>query len=197
MMKRLFDCLASFVGLMFLSPLFVLIALWIKFDSEGPIFFRQERVGQKGKVFIIHKFRTMKNVSEDQGKLTVGEDNRITQCGRLLRKFKFDELPQLIDVFIGNMSLVGPRPEVEEFIDIYPVDMRNKILSIKPGITDTASILMANENDILGKYENPRQAYIEHILPIKQKHYLNYVENNSMWGDIKIILLTLKRVIAQ
>ena len=197
MMKRLFDFLASFVGLIFLSPLFVLIALWIKFDSKGPIFFRQKRVGQKGKGFKIHKFRTMKDFSEDQGKLTVGEDNRITQCGRLLRKFKFDELPQLIDVFIGNMSLVGPRPEVEEFIDIYPVDMRNKILSIKPGITDTASILMANENDILGKYENPRQAYIEHILPIKQKHYLNYVENNSMWGDIKIILLTLKRVIAQ
>jgi lipopolysaccharide/colanic/teichoic acid biosynthesis glycosyltransferase len=197
MMKRLFDFLASFVGLIFLSPLFVLIALWIKFDSKGPIFFRQKRVGQKGKGFKIHKFRTMKDFSEDQGKLTVGEDNRITQCGRLLRKFKFDELPQLIDVFIGNMSLVGPRPEVEEFIDIYPVDMRNKILSIKPGITDMASILMASENDILGKYENPRQAYIEHILPIKQKHYLNYVENHSMCGDIKIILLTLKRIIAQ
>ena len=197
MMKRLFDFIASFVGLILLSPLFVLVALWIKFDSKGPIFFRQQRVGQKGKVFKIYKFRTMKYFSEDQGKLTIGDDNRITQCGRLLRKFKFDELPQLIDVFIGNMSLVGPRPEVEEFIDLYPVDMRNKILSIKPGITDMASILMASENDILGKYENPRQAYIEHILPIKQKHYLNYLENQSMYGDIKIILLTLKRIIAQ
>ena len=197
MMKRLFDFIASFVGLILLSPLFVLVALWIKFDSKGPIFFRQQRVGQKGKVFKIYKFRTMKYFSEDQGKLTIGDDNRITQCGRLLRKFKFDELPQLIDVFIGNMSLVGPRPEVEEFINIYPVDMRNKILSIKPGITDMASILMASENDILGKYENPRQAYIEHILPIKQKHYLNYLENQSMYGDIKIILLTLKRIIAQ
>jgi len=197
MIKRFFDIIASFIGLILLLPLFSLIALWIKIDSKGPIFYRQERVGQKGKFFKIHKFRTMKELSEDRGKLTVGEDNRITQCGQFLRKFKFDELPQLIDVFIGNMSLVGPRPEVQEFIDTYPVDMRNKILSIKPGITDMASIEMANENDILGKYENPQQAYIEHILPIKQNYYLNYVDNHSIWGDIKIIFLTFKRIITQ
>ena len=197
MIKRIFDFVASFFGLILLSLLFLFIALWIKLDSKGPVFFRQQRVGLKGEIFKIHKFRTMKESSEDQGRLTIGDDDRITQSGQFLREFKFDELPQLIDVFIGRMSLVGPRPEVQEFIDIYPVDVKNKILSIKPGITDMASIEMANENDILGKYKNPKQAYIDIILPIKQKHYLNYVDNHNMWLDIKIIFLTLKRVIVQ
>ncbi len=197
MIKRIFDFIASFFGLTLLSLLFLFIALWIKIDSKGPVFFRQQRVGLKGEIFKIHKFRTMKESSESQGRLTIGDDDRITQSGQFLRKFKFDELPQLIDVFIGRMSLVGPRPEVQEFIDIYPVDVKNKILSIKPGITDMASIEMANENDILGKYKNPKQAYIDIILPIKQKHYLNYVDNHNMWLDIKIIFLTLKRVIVR
>ena len=197
MIKRIFDFVASFFGLILLSLLFLFIALWIKLDSKGPVFFRQQRVGLKGGVFKIHKFRTMKESSEDQGRLTIGDDDRITQSGQFLRKFKFDELPQLIDVFIGKMSLVGPRPEVQEFIDIYPVDIKNKILSIKPGITDMASIEMANENDILGKYKNPKQAYIDIILPMKQKHYLNYVDNHNIWLDIKIIFLTLKRIIVR
>jgi lipopolysaccharide/colanic/teichoic acid biosynthesis glycosyltransferase len=197
MIKRIFDLVASFLGLILLSFLFLFIALWIKLDSKGPVFFRQQRVGLKGEIFKIHKFRTMKESSEDQGRLTIGDDDRITQSGQFLREFKFDELPQLIDVFIGRMSLVGPRPEVQEFIDIYPVDVKNKILSIKPGITDMASIEMANENDILGKYKNPKQAYIDIILPIKQKHYLNYVDNHNMWLDIKIIFLTLKRIIVR
>ncbi len=197
MIKRIFDLVASFLGLILLSFLFLFIALWIKLDSKGPVFFRQQRVGLKGEIFKIHKFRTMKESSEGQGRLTIGDDDRITQSGQFLRKFKFDELPQLIDVFIGRMSLVGPRPEVQEFIDIYPVDVKNKILSIKPGITDMASIEMANENDILGKYKNPKQAYIDIILPIKQKHYLNYVNNHNMWLDIKIIFLTFKRVIVR
>ena len=197
MIKRIFDFVASFFGLTLLSLLFLFIALWIKLDSKGPVFFRQQRVGLKGGVFKIHKFRTMKESSEDQGRLTIGDDDRITQSGQFLRKFKFDELPQLIDVFIGRMSLVGPRPEVQEFIDIYPVDIKNKILSIKPGITDMASIEMANENDILGKYKNPKQAYIDIILPMKQKHYLNYVDNHNIWLDIKIIFLTLKRIIVR
>jgi lipopolysaccharide/colanic/teichoic acid biosynthesis glycosyltransferase len=197
MIKRIFDFVASFFGLILLSLLFLFIALWIKLDSKGPVFFRQQRVGLKGEIFKIHKFRTMKESSEDQGRLTIGDDDRITQSGQFLRKFKFDELPQLIDVFIGRMSLVGPRPEVQEFIDIYPVDIKNKILSIKPGITDMASIEMANENDILGKYKNPKQAYIDIILPIKQKHYLNYVDNYNIWLDIKIIFLTLKRIIVR
>jgi lipopolysaccharide/colanic/teichoic acid biosynthesis glycosyltransferase len=196
MIKRIFDFVTSFFGLILLSLLFLFIALWIKLDSKGPVFFRQQRVGLKGEVFKIHKFRTMKESSEDQGRLTIGDDDRITQSGQFLRKFKFDELPQLIDVFIGKMSLVGPRPEVQEFLDIYPVDVKNKILSIKPGITDMASIEMANENDILGKYKNPKKAYIDIILPIKQKHYLNYVDNHNMWLDIKIIFLTLKRIMA-
>ena len=197
MIKRIFDFIASFFGLISLSLLFLFIALWIKLDSKGPVFFRQQRVGLKGEIFKIHKFRTMKESSENQGRLTIGDDDRITQSGQFLRKFKFDELPQLIDVFIGRMSLVGPRPEVQEFIDIYPVDIKNKILSIKPGITDMASIEMANENDILGKYKNPKQAYIDIILPIKQKHYLNYVDNHNIWLDIKIIFLTLKRIIVR
>ena len=197
MIKRLFDFIASLMGIFLLSPFLMLISVWIKLDSEGPIFFRQVRVGLNGMSFKIHKFRTMKESSENQGRLTIGNDDRITQSGQFLRKFKFDELPQLIDVFIGKMSLVGPRPEVQEFIDIYPVDVKNKILSIKPGITDMASIEMANENDILGKYKNPKQAYIDIILPIKQKHYLNYVDNHSMWIDIKIIFLTLKRIIVR
>lgn len=197
MRKRLFDILGSSFGLVFLSPLFILIALWIKFDSKGPIFFRQSRVGQNGKLFKIHKFRTMKEFSESEGSLTIGIDNRITQSGRSLRKFKFDELPQLIDVFIGKMSLVGPRPEVEEFMNIYPDQIRNKILYIKPGITDPASIMMINENEILGKYKNPRHAYIKHILPVKQKYHLNYVHNHSTSGDIRIIFLTIKKIISQ
>ena len=197
MIKRLFDILVSLIGLIVLAPIFLLISFWIKFDSKGSVFFRQVRVGLKGKSFRIHKFRTMHLSSENQGRLTIGDDDRITQSGQFLLKYKIDELPQLIDVLIGKMSLVGPRPEVQEFINIYPVDVKNKVLSVKPGITDIASIEMANENDILGKYKNPKQSYIDIILPIKQKHYLNYVDNHSMWLDIKIIFLTLKRIIVR
>jgi len=195
MVKRTIDILASFFGLISLCILFLFIALWIKLDSNGPIFFKQQRVGLRGRMFKIHKFRTMKIFSENQGRLTIGDDDRVTQSGRFLRKYKIDELPQLIDVFIGSMSLVGPRPEVQEFIDIYPVDVKNKILSIKPGITDIASIEMLDENYILGKYKNPQQAYVDIILPKKQKYYLYYVDNQSIWFDIKIMFLTLKRII--
>jgi lipopolysaccharide/colanic/teichoic acid biosynthesis glycosyltransferase len=195
MTKRTFDFLASLFGLLLFSVVFFFIALWIKLDSNGPIFFRQKRIGLKGNVFKIHKFRTMKINSEDQGRLTIGEDDRITQSGRFLRKYKIDELPQLIDVFIGSMSLVGPRPEVQEFIDRYPVHVKNKILSIKPGITDMASIEMLNENYLLKKYKNPEQAYIDIILPMKQKYYLHYVDNQTIWFDIKIMFLTVKKII--
>lgn len=195
MIKRLFDFTSSFFGLVFLTPIFILVALWIKFDSKGSVFFRQERVGLNGKLFKIHKFRSMKAFSENQGRLTLGNDSRVTPSGRFLRKYKIDELPQLIDVFIGKMSLVGPRPEVKEFIDMYPDDIKNEVLSVKPGITDMASIEMVDENAILGKYENPKQAYINIILPIKQKHYLTYVKNHNIWLDVKIIFLTLKKII--
>ena len=195
MIKKAFDLSASFVGLILLSPLFLFVAIWIKSDSKGPVFFRQERVGLNGVNFKIHKFRTMKVLAESEGRLTVGLDSRITPSGYFLRKYKIDELPQLIDVFFGKMSLVGPRPEVQEFIDLYPEDIKNRVLSVKPGITDMASIEMSNENDILGKYDDARQAYIDIILPIKQKHYLEYIDKHNMWLDLKIILLTLKKVI--
>ena len=195
MTKRTFDFLVSLFGLLLLSIIFFFIALWIKLDSDGPIFFRQKRIGLKGNVFKIHKFRTMEINSEDQGRLTIGDDDRITQSGRFLRKYKIDELPQLIDVFIGSMSLVGPRPEVQEFINRYPVHVKNKILSIKPGITDMASIEMLNENYLLKKYKNPEQAYIDIILPMKQKYYLHYVDNQTIWFDIKIMFLTVKKII--
>jgi len=197
MSKRTLDVVVSFFGLSLLSLLFLFIALWVKVDSKGPVLFRQNRVGLNGRIFKIHKFRTMMQSSENKGRLTVGDDYRITKAGKFLRNFKLDELPQLIDVFIGNMSLVGPRPEVEEFIHLYPADVKNKVLSVKPGITDMASIEMINENKILGEYKDPKQAYIDIILPVKQAHYIYYVDNHSVFIDIKIIILTLKKIISR
>ena len=195
MLKRSFDLLASAIGLVILAPFFVVIALWIKSDSKGPVFFRQVRVGRFGIPFKIHKFRTMSTNSEALGRLTVGADARITSSGHFLRKTKIDELPQLIDVFIGKMSLVGPRPEVQEFIDCYPLEVKDKVLSVRPGITDKASIEMVDENEILSKYADARQAYIDVILPIKQKFYLEYVDTNNLLLDIKIIFSTFYKII--
>lgn len=195
MLKRTFDVLSSILGLVLLLPLFLLIALWIKIDSTGPVFFRQQRVGRFGKTFFIHKFRTMRLDSEKSGRLTVGKDKRVTRSGHFLRKSKLDELPQLIDVLIGQMSLVGPRPEVQEFIDCYPVGIRKKVLSVRPGITDRASIEMVDENKILSRYSDPRRAYIENVLPIKQKYYLEYVESHNFFSDLKIIFDTLVKII--
>ena len=195
MIKRLFDFFGSLCGLIVLLPFLLLIALCIKFDSKGPVFFRQLRVGLNGNLFRIHKFRTMMVNSESSGSLTVGNDTRITKSGQFLRKSKLDELPQLLDVVLGKMSLVGPRPEVKEFIDEYPEKVRKEVLSVRPGITDLASIEMIDENEIIGKYDNPRQAYIEIILPIKQKYYLDYVQSQSVWLDIKIIFMTFKKII--
>ena len=197
MIKRLFDLFFSFFGLILLTPLFILIALWIKLDSKGSIFFRQERVGLEGVIFKIHKFRTMESSSENQVRLTIGNDSRITKSGQFLRKYKIDELPQLIDVLIGKMSLVGPRPEVKEFIKEYPLEIKDKILSVRPGITDMASIIMVNENEALEKYKDPRKAYIDIVLPIKQKHYLDYINNHNIWLDLKIIFLTFKKIITR
>jgi lipopolysaccharide/colanic/teichoic acid biosynthesis glycosyltransferase len=194
MLKRLFDIFASFVGLIFLIPLFLLVSIWIKLDSSGPVFYRQQRVGRYGKLFAIHKFRTMTLDTENVSRLTIGDDCRITHSGKFLRKFKIDELPQLIDVLSGTMSLVGPRPEVEEFIDCYPADIREKVLSVRPGITDRASIEMVDENKILEKYSEPKKAYIDIILPIKQKYYISYVNENSFLGDLNIIFSTIIRI---
>lgn len=191
--KRIFDLLASGFGLLVLSPVFLLIALSIKLDSPGPVFFRQERVGRFGKVFRIHKFRTMVTNAEKKGlQITVGADARVTRTGAALRKYKLDELAQLIDVFIGDMSLVGPRPEVPKYVDLYPPESRNIILSVQPGITDWASIKYKDENEILGRASDPHKAYIEEVLPIKIGYYLDYVKNRSFIGDIRIIFATLR-----
>ena len=194
MLKRGFDVVSSFLGLMFLLPIFVCVAIWIKLDSPGPVFFRQVRVGRFGIPFRIHKFRTMAVNAESVGRLTVGADSRITSSGRFLRKTKLDELPQLVDVFLGSMSLVGPRPEVPEFMNLYPANQREKILSVRPGITDRASIEMVDENDILGGYDDARQAYIDVIMPIKAKFYCDYVDTRNFIEDIKIIFLTFWRI---
>lgn len=197
MTKRFFDVVASFFGLLILAPVFALIAVWIKLDSAGPVFFRQERVGRYGVPFKIHKFRTMRVDAEKSGRLTVGADSRITRSGNFLRKTKIDELPQLIDVLLGHMSLVGPRPEVQEYIDCYPADVREKVLTVRPGITDKASIEMVDESEILAKFDDPKKAYIDNILPIKQKYYLQYVNEQGFILDLKLIFMTLKKIITR
>ncbi len=189
--------MVSLLGLIILSPLFLLVAIWIKLDSKGSVFFRQKRVGLNGELFAIHKFRTMRENTEKESRLTIGSDNRITRSGKFLRKSKLDELPQLIDIVLGKMSLVGPRPEVPEFMDLYPREQREKILSVRPGITDKASIEMIDENELLGQSEDARQDYINVIMPMKAKYYLEYVDNHSLVKDIKIIFLTFKEIISR
>ena len=194
--KRLFDIIFSIIGIILLLPVLSLIALSIKVSSPGPIFFRQNRVGLRGKKFQIYKFRTMYIDSEKFGKITIGQDKRITNFGKWLRKYKIDELPQLIDVVKGDMSIVGPRPEVKEYVDTYPIHIKKKILSIKPGITDLASIEMIDESSIIQKYKDPHQGYIKEILPKKLKLCIKYIDSRSLYLDIKIILLTFKKIIS-
>ncbi len=194
--KRLFDWLASTFGLLLLAPILLVLAVWIKLDSSGPVFFRQERVGRGGVVFRIHKFRTMVTDAERLGlQITVGADARVTRVGQWLRKYKLDELPQLLDVWLGHMSLVGPRPEVPRYVACYPANVRDVILSVRPGITDRASIEFKDENEILGRASDPDQAYINEVLPIKLKYYVEYVHTRSFLGDIYLILRTLMALI--
>lgn len=196
MAKRLFDWLASTFGLLALAPVLLLLAVWIKLDSPGPVFFRQERVGRGGKLFRIHKFRTMVTDAERRGlQITVGADVRVTRVGQWLRKYKLDELPQLIDVWLGHMSLVGPRPEVPRYVACYPAKVRDVVLSVRPGITDRASIEFKDENLILGRATDPDKAYVEEVLPIKLKYYVEYVETNSLIGDVKLIIRTFAALI--
>jgi len=195
MLKRTFDLLASGAGLLFLSPLLVLIAVLIKADSRGPVFFRQERVGRHGVSFRIHKFRTMTVDAEARGlQLTTGNDTRITRVGAFLRRWKIDELPQLIDVFFGQMSLVGPRPEVPRYVEHYPVKVKDIVLSVRPGLTDWASIQYKDENNFLSSFSNPERTYVEKILPAKLNFYIKYVQERSFLGDLKIIIYTLKEL---
>lgn len=193
--KRLFDLVLSLAGLLLLSPVLLLIAILIKLDSPGPVFFRQTRVGRGGEPFRIHKFRTMTSGTGSRNlQLTVGTDPRITRTGRWLRKYKLDELAQLIDVVQGSMSLVGPRPEVPEYVAHYPAETRQIVLSVRPGITDNAAIEYRDENDILAQADDPEREYIENILPVKLEHYRQYVAEHSLPGDIAIILRTLAAV---
>lgn len=194
--KRLFDLFFSILGMLLLAPLFVFIGFWIKVDSHGPVFFRQERVGRFGKTFRIFKFRTMCLDAEAKGRqITVGEDPRITNSGRFLRQYKLDELPQLFNVITGEMSLVGPRPEVPRYVALYPTEVSELVLSVQPGITDYASIEYKNENTILGRAADPDRAYIEEVMPVKLMYYQRYVAERSLWVDSILILRTLKALI--
>jgi len=188
--KRLFDVVASGLGLIVLSPLFLILAIWIKMDSKGPVFYRQVRVGRGNKDFRIFKFRSMR-VGADKGSLVTigGHDSRVTKSGYFIRKFKFDELPQLINVFVGDMSLVGPRPEVRHYVDYWTPEQMH-VLDVRPGITDPASIRFRNENEMMGKAEDPEKYYIEVIMQEKIKLYLEYVEKHSFWYDIGLIFKT-------
>jgi len=194
MIKRFFDLISSVVGLIILFPLLMMISILIKLNSKGPILFLQERVGLDAKLFKVLKFRTMFLNSQKNGLLTIGNDPRITSVGFFLRRYKLDELPQLVNVLKGEMSIVGPRPEVPEFIKLYKHDIREKILSIKPGLTDLASIKLINESQILSSYKDPYLAYKDKLLRKKQKYYLFYKNNKNICLDIKIIFLTIKRI---
>lgn len=192
MVKRVFDLVCSAFGVAFLSPFFLIVGIWIKVDSPGPTFFVQNRVGKNGKPFGVYKFRTMFLDAESKGlKITVGNDPRITSSGHFLRRTKLDELAQLFNVLGGSMSLVGPRPEVQEYIDTYPEDIRKIVLSVKPGITDYASIEFKDENKMLENSIDTEKTYIEEILPAKQQYYLKYIEDQGFFLDIKIILKTI------
>lgn len=196
-MKRTFDLLSSIVGLIVLSPLFLFIGVAVKLDSPGPVFFRQDRVGLGGRLFRIHKFRTMTVGAEAKGpQVTSNNDRRVTKIGESLRKYKLDELPQLIDVIIGDMSLVGPRPEVPRFIAEYTEADRQIVLSVRPGITDFAAIEFKNENQLLQSAGDPEREYIEKILPIKIGYYKKYVEEQSFITDLSLIFRTIKEIIS-
>ncbi|WP_077619742.1 sugar transferase [Bacillus sinesaloumensis] len=193
--KRLFDIVVSLIGLVILSPLLLIIAILIKVDSKGPVFFKQVRVGQHEKEFKILKFRTMVVDAEKQGKqITVGKDSRITKVGYILRKYKLDEFPQLINVLIGDMSLVGPRPEVPKYTKFYNSEQK-AIFEIKPGITDYASIKYSDESELLGRAENPEKTYIEEIMVDKLQYNLEYLRNRSVYEDISIIMKTVMKIL--
>ncbi len=196
-MKRAFDIVASGVGLILLGPLFLVLAIWIKLDSRGPVFYRQVRVGRHNRDFRLFKFRSMRPDSDKFGLITVGgHDPRVTRSGYYIRKYKLDELPQLINVFIGDMSLVGPRPEVRKYVELYtPEQMR--VLDVRPGITSLASIRYRNENEILAKASDPDRAYIEKVMPDKLAIDLEYIGHAGLATDIALIFRTLKEIITK
>ena len=194
-MKRTFDVIASGLGLLLLSPLFLIIAIWVKADSPGPVFYRQTRVGRGNRDFKLFKFRSMRVGSDKKGLITVGgRDPRVTRSGYYIRKYKLDELPQLINVFIGDMSLVGPRPEVRKYVDLYTPQQLH-VLDVRPGITDLASIRYRNENELLAQACDPEQYYREVVMQDKLRINSEYMADRSFFKDIKIIFLTFKAIV--
>ena len=195
-MKRIFDFTLSLIGLLLLSPLFLAVAVWIACDSKGGVFYRQVRVGRGGEDFKLYKFRSMRVGSDRKGLLTVGgRDPRITRSGYFIRKYKIDELPQLINVLVGDMSFVGPRPEVRRYVDLYTPEQM-KVLSVRPGITDMASIKYRNENDLLASAADPERYYIDVVMPDKLRINLEYIAGQSLMLDIKLIFRTLFKIVS-
>ncbi|WP_297432216.1 sugar transferase [uncultured Cetobacterium sp.] len=192
-MKRLFDLVLSICGILFLLPFFIIVSVLIKLDSPGDIIFKQTRVTKDGKEFKIFKFRTMRPDTEKQGQITIGADNRITSVGNFLRKTKLDELPQLFNIVMGDMSFVGPRPEVPKYVAMYNKNQK-EILNVRAGITDYASIYFSNESEILGKQKDPEKFYIEKIMPYKIELNKKYIKEAGLITDIKIIFLTIFKV---
>ena len=192
-MKRLFDLVLSICGILFLLPFFIIVSVLIKLDSPGGIIFKQTRVTKGGKEFKIFKFRTMRPDTEKQGQITIGADNRITSVGNFLRKTKLDELPQLFNIVMGDMSFVGPRPEVPKYVAMYNKNQK-EILNVRAGITDYASIYFSNESEILGKEKEPEKFYIEKIMPYKIELNKKYIKEAGLITDIKIIFLTIFKV---
>lgn len=198
MIKRVFDFLLAFILLILLSPLMLIIFCLIKLESKGPGFFKQERVGMNGKLFVIYKFRTMRvNETKESLLITTQNDPRILYLGKILRKYKLDELPQLINIIKGNMSFVGPRPEVPKYFQYYSAKEKQKILSIRPGLTDIASIKFKNESEFLSSTANPEATYIHKILPIKKKYYNFYICKKNFCFDLYLIASTIKSVFSQ
>ena len=196
MAKRLFDIAFALLALLLLGPLLLVVALWVRLDSPGPVFFRQQRVGRGGQLFDIVKFRTMRTGAEAMGpQITVGQDTRITRAGAWLRRSKVDELPQFINVLRGDMSVVGPRPEVPRYVALFPADVRQAVLSVRPGITDLASIEFRDESALLAQSQDPERTYVEQILPAKLRHAQEYVRTRSLWLDLRIIARTVLAVL--
>lgn len=196
MPKRLFDVVFAALALLLLGPVLLAVALWVLFDSPGPVFFRQQRVGRGGQLFGIYKFRTMRVGAEAAGpQITVGHDARITRAGAWLRRSKLDELPQFFNVLRGDMSVVGPRPEVPRYVALYPADVRDTVLSVRPGITDLASIAFRDESVLLANSPDPERTYTEQILPTKLRYAQHYVRQRSLWLDLRIIVWTVLAVL--
>lgn len=193
-LKRLFDIVASFCGIVILFPLIVIVSILIKLTSKGPVLFKQVRVTKNGRLFKIYKFRTMRENSEGNKQITVGNDSRITGVGHILRKTKLDELPQLFNVLKGEMSLVGPRPEVPKYVELYTEEQR-EILKVSAGITDYASIYFSNESELLGEAENPEEFYIKKIMPYKIELNKKYIKEIGVVTDIKLIILTILKIL--